>query len=365
MATYNNLLVDTVFERLPLRQFDVQEDIDLQSEEAVSVENEPNGSELVEVEEAVLIIDDLSYLDRNSLTADYSERDGMRAWFRGFGGSSSAYQTSTLYNDYDISAGGGIVGVDVSIAKNFQLGAYANYGQINLSQNSSDIGGGSWNPSGWGGGITADWWTENFYVQGLLGGTGFSGDQKREIVSIADGWGDETATGDKSATSYLGAVRLGAPFDLGSVLLEPQLTAVWSQNNEHSFSESSVRDALQLSYKSRTTNYFQTDLGVKLAYPIKTGDSSLVVPSLKLGWLHDWDQNNAAQKIGYTFTDDTVSVESNQESQNGLLVEAGVDYTVNNFGTTSFKLYGRGGLEFWDSNRGTDWRASGGVTFQF
>jgi len=61
-----------------------------------------------------------------------------------------------------------------------------------------------------------------------------------------------------------------------------------------------------------------------------------------------------------------VSVESNQESQNGLLVEAGVDYTVNNFGTTSFKVYGRGGLEFWDtSSRGTDWRASGGVTFQF
>ncbi|WP_413359825.1 hypothetical protein [Prochlorococcus sp. MIT 1201] len=44
-----------------------------------------------------------------------------------------------------------------------------------------------------------------------------------------------------------------------------------------------------------------------------------------------------------------MSVESNQESQNGLLVEAGVDYTVNNFGTTSFKLYGRGVLEFWDA----------------
>ena len=70
-------------------------------------------------------------------------------------------------------------------------------------------------------------------------------------------------------------------------------------------------------------------------------------------------------KIGCTFADRTISFDSNQESQNGLLVVAGVDYTVNNFGTTSFKLYGRGGLEFWDSNRGTDWRASGGVTFQF
>ncbi|WP_155724896.1 hypothetical protein [Prochlorococcus marinus] len=47
------------------------------------------------------------------------------------------------------------------------------------------------------------------------------------------------------------------------------------------------------------------------------------------------------------------------------MLEAGVDYTINNFGTTSFKVYDRGGLGFWDSNRGTDWRASGGVTFQF
>ena len=70
-------------------------------------------------------------------------------------------------------------------------------------------------------------------------------------------------------------------------------------------------------------------------------------------------------KIGCTFADRTISFDSNQDSQDGLLLEAGVDYTVNNFGTTSFKLYGRGGLEFWDSNRGTDWHASGGVPFQF
>ncbi|KZR69458.1 hypothetical protein PMIT1313_01145 [Prochlorococcus marinus str. MIT 1313] len=406
MATYNNLLVDTVFERLPLRQFqgveqpieqspfveeesveemqpqqaepvrglwmksaavDEQQALDYLEQEASKITvAQASGSESASVDgETVITIDGIDYVDRDSLTTDYSERDGMRAWFRGFGGSSSFSKSSTIYNGYDISHGGGVVGVDVSIAKNIQLGAYANYGQINLSQNSSDTGGGSWNPSGWGGGITADWWADNFYIQGLLGGTGFSGDQKRDIVAIADGWGSSTSTGDKSSTSYVGAVRLGAPFDLGSVLLEPQFSAVWTRNDENSFSESSSHSRLNLKYHSRTTNYFQTDLGVKLAYPLKSGDQGLVVPSLKVAWLRDWDQNNAAQKIGYTFTDDTVSVESNHESQNGLLVEAGVDYTINNFGTTSFKVYGRGGLEFWDANRGTDWRASGGVTFQF
>ena len=47
------------------------------------------------------------------------------------------------------------------------------------------------------------------------------------------------------------------------------------------------------------------------------------------------------------------------------LVEIGLDYTVQNFDDVSIKLYGRGGMEFWGSERGTTWRASGGATFQF
>jgi hypothetical protein len=52
-------------------------------------------------------------------------------------------------------------------------------------------------------------------------------------------------------------------------------------------------------------------------------------------------------------------------TENGALLEAGLDYTVQNVNGISVKLYGRGGMEFWASDRGTTWRASGGVTFQF
>ena len=53
------------------------------------------------------------------------------------------------------------------------------------------------------------------------------------------------------------------------------------------------------------------------------------------------------------------------DTEHGALVEIGLDYTVQNFDDVSIKLYGRGGMEFWGSERGTTWRASGGVTFQF
>ena len=86
---------------------------------------------------------------------------------------------------------------------------------------------------------------------------------------------------------------------------------------------------------------------------------------MKLAWLGDWNQGNEDQTTGFDFTDKTYSVGSNQENVNGALIEAGLDYNVAKVEGTSVKAYLRGGAEVWGGNRGTQWRASGGVTFQF
>jgi hypothetical protein len=68
---------------------------------------------------------------------------------------------------------------------------------------------GAGTPEGWGGGLTAQYSTRNFYVQGLLGASEFSGEQSRNILQINDQFGGNTVRGDKTVTSYLGALRLG------------------------------------------------------------------------------------------------------------------------------------------------------------
>ena len=73
-----------------------------------------------------------------------------------------------------------------------------------------------------------------------------------------------------------------------------------------------------------------------------------MIPHLHVAWLGDWDQNNGDQIIGYRITDKDVDVPSCEEDNSG-----------------SWKLYVRGGAQVWGSERGTDWRASGGVTSQF
>ena len=120
-----------------------------------------------------------------------------------------------------------------------------------------------------------------------------------------------------------------------------------------------------MKYKDRQTNFLDTELGIKIAYPISKGGKSQFVPSLRLAWLANWNQNNNGQTIGYTFSNKTVNLQSNQENESGFLIEGGLDYTVANIGSTSIKVYGRGGAEIWGNERGTNWRGSGGVTFQF
>ena len=406
LALHNNLLVDTLFDRQPLRQFEellIAEEVVEQSvveDEAVIEESAPvqplwlkseelsdgeaaeyvegaveslevadaDAAVAIEVEEEAVVVefDGVRLVDQQDDELDLAKREGVSAWVKGFGGNSRADDSSILYNDYSLTAYGTSFGVDVALSETFQIGAYANYGDLNVNQHSGETGGGSWNPEGWGGGLTAQYSARHFYVQGLLGASEFSGEQSRNILRINDDLGGNTARGDKSVTSYLGALRIGAPFKTGGVVLEPQGQVVWTRNHEQGFSETSGTEKnLRLKYKSRTTNFAETELGMKLSVPIRTGERGLLVPSVRAAWLADWNQGNEGQEIGYKFTNKTVNFDSQLGTENGALIEAGLDYTVQNFNGISVKLYGRGGMEFWASDRGTTWRASGGVTFQF
>ena len=352
LFNYNNLLVDTVFERLPLRQ--------LQSDQTSAVE-QPSSADDAAINSNASVDPQQS---NPSLTAELANREGVRAWFRGFGGDTGPTTTTTLANNFNATAAGTALGVDVSLSSTLQVGVFANYGDVNVYQFSGETGGGNWLSDGWGGGVRADWWTDHFYVQGLVAFSGFEGDQARSIVSIADGLGGRTARGSKDVTSIVSAVRFGAPFQAGNALLEPQFTAAWTQNQEQGFTESGA-GSLNLRYGGRTTNFLQTELGLKLSVPINSGDSAQWVPNLRLAWLGDWNQNNESQTIGYSFTNKTIGVASQDIDNNGLLIEGGLDYTMANINSGSWKLYVRGGAEVWGGERGTDWRASGGVTFQF
>ena len=384
---YVNDLADTILERLPSRQFQkIQIDEEITETEIEESITEPvrglwktSQSGTVDAEIASIEIDGDFYIENPNLTSIYTERNGTRVWARGFGGSKQPYSTGgaygkrgvvyyqDVYNNFYSTHGGLVIGVDTSLSDNIQLGLFGNYGNINLQQYSGIYtGSGSWNPSGFGGGVMASYWEDNFYFQGLFGATGFSGDNKRRIKlgTVLD----ETYTATKATTSYVGALRAGAPIAWGGLIIEPQATAIWNHNQDSSYTESGRFRALALKLHAFSDHFLETTLGAKVAWPIKQGQRNLLVPNFKVAWLADWDTNNGSVKFERAYSrlarKATGEIPSNQETQNGVLIEGGIDYSIAQSATTAWKLYAKGGAKIWLDAQ-TDWRTSGGITFQF
>ncbi len=363
MASYNNRMADALFEQLPAKHAQTTKKNSTElagnslEKQATTIPLMPKlGGDDLKTENQVVE-------DKSSVTSEHDFNEQMQAWVRGFGGEIAAPQTTRyLYQKYTGSNSGGAIGIHYMAADDFQVGIYANYGDLAMNTvDNAYSGSGSWRPNGWGGGVTAHYWTDSYYVQGLLGTTVFSGDQDRSILTIDGIGGGKTLSGYKSSTSLIGALRAGIPAQLGDITVEPHVQATWSGNQEHAFHEGGNSD-FKLKYKARQTNFIQTELGLKVAYPFAISKTEQLIPSLRLAWLGDWDMNNEGQKIGYQFSPQTIELDSHQSNQNGALIEAGLDYAIANIGSRSLRIYGRGGAEVWDNERGTNWRGSGGFT---
>ena len=275
---------------------------------------------------------------------------GITAWVNGYG---TGDRLQVNNRNIDLNSGGVVFGFDLDLSDSFSLGLYGNYSSADTSNSR-----GSWNPDGWGGGITADWWTDSFYVQGLFGGTSFSGRQKRTFNG-------SDASGDRNGNSWNAALRLGAPIDAGSIYLEPQAQFSWAGAEFDSFSESGVSGDQRLRFSGSNADLFGTELAIKIGVPLRSDERSLFSPSLRLGWIAYWGQDNGKQTVRFIESGDSFSYDMSTESANGLLVEAGLDYTSFNFSDTSVGVFVRGGPVFWGSDLGTSWRAWGGLSLKF
>ena len=275
---------------------------------------------------------------------------GVTTWVNGYGTGDRLQLNSRTV---DLNSGGVVFGVDVDLSDSFSIGLFGNYSSINTSNSR-----GSWNPNGWGGGIAADWWTDNFYVQGLFGGTSFSGRQERKLNG-------DNASGDRSGNSWNAAVRLGAPIAAGSLYLEPQAQFSWTGASFDSFSESGVPRDQRLRFSGSNADLFGSELALKIGVPLRSGERSLFFPSLRLGWIANWGQDNGNQTVRFIESGDRYAYGMGTETSNGLLVEAGLDYTTFNFTDTSVGVFVRGGPVFWGSDLGTSWRAWGGLSLKF
>ena len=135
--------------------------------------------------------------------------------------------------------------------------------------------------------------------------------------------------------------------------------------NFDSFRESGASQDQQLRYSSSSADSIGSELALKIGLPIRSNERSLFLPSLRLGWIANWGQNNSTQTVRYVDNGEKYSYSVDKGDANGLLVEAGLDYTTFNFSDTSVGVFVRGGPVFWSGDLGTGWRAWGGLSLNF
>ena len=277
---------------------------------------------------------------------------GINVWVRGFGGSNSNGASSGRYADIDNA--GAQLGFDIPLSNTTRVGLFGTYAVMDADDGSR----GSWDADGWGGGGYAEYWTNNFYLRGMISGGGYDGDHRRKVNS------NNTASGNRSGNSWTGVVSLGAPFDSGDWILEPQALVSYTNTSLDRFSEGGVKHSKRLRYHEMEIDNVDTELSMKFTYPIRDGQRSLFMPSLRLGWAADWGNSGDNQKVSYVDSGDAYRIGINGDADHGALIELGLDYTSFNFNDTSMGVYARTGVVIW-GDRGTSWQVQGGVNFRF
>ena len=272
---------------------------------------------------------------------------GINVWVRGFGGSSPNGARSGHYADID--KGGAQLGFDIPLSNTTRVGLFCTYAVMDADDGSR----GSWDADGWGGGGYAEYWSNNLYLRGMICAGGYDGDHRRKVNG-------NTASGN----SWTGVMSLGAPFDSGDWILEPQALVSYTNTSMDRFSEGGVKRSKRLRYYAMEIDNVDTELAMKFTHPIRDGQRSLFMPSLRLGWAADWGNSGGSQRVSTIDSGETYRFGINGDADHGALIELGLDYTSFNFNDTSMGVYARTGVVIW-GERGTSLQVQGGLSFRF
>ena len=277
---------------------------------------------------------------------------GVNVWVRGFGGSSSNGTTGRRYADFDNA--GAQLGFDIPLSDTTRIGLFGTYAVMN----GQDGGRGRWDADGWGGGAYAEYWSKDIVVRGMVSAGGYDGEHRRSVNG-------ETAKGDRSGNSWTGVVSVAAPLESGDWLIEPQALVSYTNTSLDRFSEHGADREDRLRFHAMEVDQVGTELSLKFAHPIRDGERSLFLPSLRVGWAADWGISGDQQKVTFLESGKSQRWDVNGSDDHAALIELGLDYTTYNVNDTSMGVYARGGALIWGGDRGTSWQVQGGLNVRF
>ncbi len=290
----------------------------------------------------------------------------LTAWTKAFSGTNSPFHFNNTdhgeYGNWHSTHKGFLLGVTYKTEHNKLLSIFGNHGTANVDF--LDQGGGEWAPTGNGFGVAFGKQTDNYYADLVLSNTSFNGQHRRGLVPVGDFIGG-SAKGNKSTTSYGAALRMGTKRKMNGFIINPEISGTFNHNIDHEWVETGG-DPFDLKYSKYSDNFLLTAASIRLSKELKLSRSHSLTPSIKTGWLTDWDLNNQPARVTNIKNGQTITIAPDQNNEHGLLIEGGLRLTPSTQQNSALGMEFLYGIKLWrERQKDPDWKASIGLTYQF
>jgi fibronectin-binding autotransporter adhesin len=253
---------------------------------------------------------------------------------------------------YDWAGGGAVFGADGKVCDWLTLGIGLGYVKNDLSWSRNSYDGSQESMMA---GIYASAGLKGFYLDASLAYGSHDSDADRPII-FKDINGKASAGFD--IETWMARLSGGYDWRLGSWLLGPTAGVSWLRLEQSGFSEGGA-GFLNLGVDGISEDYFQTNLGLRVAGKWQTGEL-VWLPRFSLEWLHQFDADARALSAHFRdYTDAPFSVNGADPFENALTVQLGIGAVIND----SFSAYLDYGLLWADDY--TSHNLSVGLTWRF
>jgi outer membrane lipase/esterase len=232
---------------------------------------------------------------------------------------------------YNYGLTGTGVGLDYALAKNLILGANFGYSYSRLTMDNS-VGNGKINSLY--GSLYGAYFTERFYLEGILGYGNHHYDNSRRVnIGALQSNNQSSHTGN----AFSALAEGGYNFPVQQWNLQPFASLSYCHLSEGRLEESGAVATMQVN--SRQTGSLVSELGARVDRPIRTSKGTLV-PMVKASWQHDYGVSK--NSVPFTLVGAPVGVTITQPrvSQDRAVVRAGLTFKAKGGITSSLQYMG-------------------------
>tara|TARA_B100000965_G_scaffold397159_1_gene413221 strand:+ start:78 stop:1664 length:1587 start_codon:yes stop_codon:yes gene_type:complete len=292
--------------------------------------------------------------------------DKPTAWLKGFSGINSPFQFKDTdhgeYGNWNSRHKGLLLGGTYKTESNEIFSIFGNHGEVNVDF--QDQGGGEWRPTGSGFGMAIGRRFDKTNAGLVVSKTSFSGQHRRGLIPVGDFIGG-SAKGNKSTTSYAASLKIRRQHEINGFLISPEISGTWNHNIDHAWEETGGVP-FDIKYSNYSDNFLLTSIAIKLSKESQLSENYTFRPSIKTGWLADWDLNNQPARIRNIKNNQTISIAPDQKNEHGLLLEGTLKLTPTTPSHSRLGMDISYGIRLWEATKkDNDWQLSLGLSYQF